>query len=699
MKQKLGFRTRARLINQLGEQLIKNESIALLELIKNSYDADATECKVIMEQPEDVNNGTIIIQDNGSGMNYNVLSTVWLEIGTSFKGDNDQRISPKFGRPYLGEKGIGRLGVHRLGREIEIVSCIGDNIENILQINWDHIDDAIYIEDLPIIIKKQNATTFINTSGTKIIIKKLRTSWTKKLARDCARAILSLNPPFVDEGSFKADIEILNSQWLVGLTKFEDIEKYKLFYFNVLMNANQITEFEYKFIPWDTMPKLSLRIVTIEDIKNLTRMVYKDKEEKKDKDIDLSKFEIGVIRFEGIIFDRDSNTLNLGIDLDKKTIKEYLDAYGGIRVFRDKMRIMDYGEPGNDWLDLDGRRVNIPTKSISNNIILGAIYLERESSGDLIEKANREGFVENKAYWEMWKAIRFSLDRIESLRKTDKDLLRKYYGPQLASEPVITSLQEVKSVVDKHVKDESVKKDINRYLDRISKDYEEITNNLIKSAGAGLNLIIVIHQMEKIIKNINAALVKKADVDSIKDQVKTLSSLVEGYSILVKKSDIKKRNLKGIIENSIFNIEFRLEAHGIKLDAVFRDKTSALDAICSESHVVNALMNLFDNSIWWLGYSKIKNPTIFLDLSTDFPGYLSIVIADNGPGFSLPTDEIIKPFVSDKPGGMGIGLHLTQQIMESLKGKLLFPESEYFTIPKKYKKGAKIALAFKRREN
>ena len=94
---------------------------------------------------------------------------------------------------------------------------------------------------------------------------------------------------------------------------------------------------------------------------------------------------------------------------------------------------------------------------------------------------------------------------------------------------------------------------------------------------------------------------------------------------------------------------------------------------------------------------EFKILKFFLDISDELPGYVSIIVADNGPNFSKPTSEIIKPFVSDKTDGMGIGLHLTHQIMESLGGQLLFPEMDMFTIPSEYKNGAKVALAFKKK--
>ena len=686
------FRTRARLLNQLGEQLIKNESIALLELIKNAYDADASECIVKMRNPETSANGEITILDDGSGMDYDVLSTVWLEVGTSYKDDlknSGHDRSPKFGRISLGEKGIGRLGVHRLGREIEIVSRKSGEKECRLHINWDNISKTRYIEDLPVTIEEREPLVFKKGHGTLITISRLRTSWTRRMARDCARSITSLNSPFEEPGSFRTTISIENSDWLEGILEFSEIEQYKLFSFDITMEGNQITHFHYKFSPWPTMKKLTARNVSLKDIQSLSRIVNQNGVE-----INLSKYEIGPVKFKGIIFDRDTRTLDLGVS-DKQGLKEYLNENGGIRVFRDNMRVLDYGEPLNDWLDLDARRVNVPARRFSNNIVIAAVYLDRNESKDLTEKANREGFVDNEAFQAMKDSLTFAIERIESLRKTDKDLLRKHYGPKKIDEPVITSISDVKDIVDRNISSDSARRDIHRYLDRINNDYENITNSLIKSAGAGLNLIIVIHQMQKIIREIIAALKKRIPLEKIEEQVKSLSSLVEGYSVLVKKSDIKARNIKNLIEQAVFNVSFRFEAHGIEVVPEFRNRIKHLFAICSESHVMNALMNLFDNSIWWLDYARTKNPSIYIDIRDDIDGFVSIVVADNGPGFTMPTEEIVKPFVSDKPGGMGIGLHLTQQIMESLKGKLVFPDADDFDIPKEFARGAKIALAFR----
>ena len=107
-------------------------------------------------------------------------------------------------------------------------------------------------------------------------------------------------------------------------------------------------------------------------------------------------------------------------------------------------------------------------------------------------------------------------------------------------------------------------------------------------------------------------------------------------------------------------------------------------------------MNIFDNSIYWLEYTDIKNKKIFITISESMPEHITLIIADNGPGFTLPVEHITEPFVSAKPYGMGLGLHIADEVMKVHEGKLLFPEPDEFNIPKEFRNGAIIALIFKR---
>ena len=707
MQEKFEFKILARAINQLGEQLIKSESIALLELLKNAYDADATTCRIALENPELPDRGEIRIIDNGTGMDFHTLTNAFLEIGTDFKEklkqDDKTKRTPKFGRLRLGEKGIGRLGIHKLGRQIQIISrCAGFKTESVLEIDWDMIERSRYVENIPVFAEERKPEQFKGSeTGTLIIITKLRNEWSRRTLRDCKRMILSLNSPFESDDSFRANFSVTpptdeqGKHWFEDLLEFGDIEQYKLFSFDITLEGTEITKFYYEFCPWKTMKGVEGRVKSKLD-ENLTT-ITKVKDKTKHQDINLSKHQIGTVRFCGSIFDRESKILDLGVS-DKMGLKQYLNENGGIRVFRNNVRVLNYGEPGDDWLKLDSRRVNTPGVKVSNNLLLASVFLNSEQSTDLIEKANREGFLENEAYNDFVSAILFALERVEQCRTADKKKLRERYSPKRMDEPVINSIAKLRNIVEKHVKEPNTKKAITRYVTRIQDDYEKITDTLIRSAGAGLNLMVVIHQIEKIVKNITARLKQSGGDDFVLKQVNELASLVEGYSILVKQSDKKLQDISTDVKQGISNVRFRFKAHKIELIAGKGLEGRHL-ATYSSNHILNALMNLFDNSIWWLCNQRNKEKTkkIFVDVF-DNDGYVNIAVADNGPGFNeMSYEEAVKPFTTLKPGGMGIGLHLTDRIMESMGGRLCFSSDIHdIDIPKEYTKGAIVVLTLKK---
>lgn len=145
MDKTLKIRPYARLLTMLGEQLIKNEQIALAELIKNSYDADADWVKVSFvnfgydEKKKEIfktSNSKIIVEDNGSGMNLKVIEDSWMNPATPNKKtrENEEiKTSPKKHRIIQGEKGIGRFAILKLGRDIKITTRPeGENSEFII---------------------------------------------------------------------------------------------------------------------------------------------------------------------------------------------------------------------------------------------------------------------------------------------------------------------------------------------------------------------------------------------------------------------------------------------------------------------------------------------------------------------------------------------------------------------------------------
>lgn len=709
------FKPRARLLLQLGDQLIRNESIALVELVKNSYDADASFVIIYMENVDDINDGVIVIEDDGYGMNADIVENVWLEPGSDFKAKKieNNEVSPKFKRLPIGEKGIGRFGVHKLGNVIEMTTKSKNSKEVFVKIDWTNFDKIKYLDDVPItIVERENPVLFIDgKTGTNIQISILRKKWERGIAREVKRSITALASPFDNNNLFKPSFEVLDKpKWFDGLLKWEDIKDYSLFKFKITMKGHKITEFKYDFTPWTTMTKLRPKIITENDsmIEQFSTLKYpREYADLEGKLLSLSDYNIGKIVFEGYIFDQDPFVFKLGLS-DKKGFKDYLKLNGGVKVFRGdeetgKLRVYDYGEPENDWLGLDHRRFQQPAKRISNNNILASVSIIRKDSSDLIEKTNREGFIENDAYNAFRASILKVIDLVETLRYPDKKKLKETYGPTPKSSPVMTTLGEAKTFVEKNIKNIDYKKQILKYLNKIESDYTLLNENLLKAAGAGLSMSIVVHEVEKIIYEVNKVLKKEKASDRVIKLVEHLSSLIDGYADIIRKSSNKNENVIKIIKQALFNTEYRLDSHNIEVIKSYQNFKGTTSVKIAKNLLIGSIMNIIDNSIYWLDQKSFKalenkesfQKKIIIDIEEE-ENFINIIIADNGTGFLIPTDDITEPFVTAKPGGMGLGLNIANEIMEAQKGRLIFPDIGDFDLPEEFNNGATIVFALRK---
>lgn len=698
------FSITPRIIAHFGEDLIKNESIALLELVKNSYDACARNCDIDF-QMRDGQLESLTIIDDGFGMSLETIQKVWLVIGTDFK---KKRVAPNCcGRIPLGEKGVGRLGVHKLGNHISLISKTHNEKEVQLCINWKLLDQAKEINDFLIDISENDTPLYFSqgNTGTRIVIKDLKSDWDRRKLREVYRDLTSLNSPFSEmNDSFNVNIRS-NSDFFKGLPSFEDIKDSGLYFGHCVMKGGQIDNFEYEFRPWPTLNKIGQgRKVQKKDLiqedlrlKGIKEDVdLKGRKKRVEYPIDLRDEQIGDIVFDIIIYETDPMILSFA-NTEKASLKSYLKENGGVRVYRDNIRVYNYGESDNDWLGIDLRRVQRVGGNVSNNIILGSVKIDRTQSKGLKEKTNREGFIENDAYKVFVDSVNYVLSLFVRERNIDKETLATLYKKNRVVEPILADLSEVIEIVDKKVPEENGKDEILKYLYRINTQYKEVKEILIKSANAGLNLSVVIHEIDKLVAALRdyAERGEKELTISISER---LEKIIQGYSLMIRKSATGISRLSSIVSTAIENYSFRFSDH--KIDVITNPAKSDLEAYLSESESIAVLINLLDNAIYWLCYARTENRKISLFITDQIAGYNSIIISDNGPGFNIPTDIAIKPFITGKPLniGMGLGLHIANEMMKAMKGQLLFLGKDDVILPRTVQEcnvnSAIIALCF-----
>lgn len=260
---------------------------------------------------------------------------------------------------------------------------------------------------------------------------------------------------------------------------------------------------------------------------------------------------------------------------------------------------------------------------------------------------------------------------------------------------MLQTIGDLKKFVDDKIKETPIRNHINKYLLKIEEDYKLVCDNLLKAAGAGLNMSVIVHEVEKIIAEVSLVLKsEKASLRAI-NLVEHLSSLIDGYADIIRKSDQKTENIVHVIDNALFNTEYRLKAHGVEVECQYKEFSGTKKIKVSRSLLVGAIMNIVDNAIYWLEQSKFEHKKFYVGVVED-DKFLNIIFADNGIGFLLPTDTVVEPFVSAKPDGIGLGLHIANEILIAQKGMLKFPEFDDISIPIDYKNGAIIAFCLKK---
>jgi signal transduction histidine kinase len=697
------FRPRARLLRLLGDELIGSPRLAVFELVKNAYDADANEVIVTLDLRRAAE-PSIVVWDDGEGMTLDTLRDIWLVPGHDHREKQRQAEtrSRRHRRLPLGEKGLGRFAVHKLGNRITLTTRAKGAQECVVEIDWNELISKPYLDAAPVTIAVRTPKVFTGTkTGTRIEIRELRQrDWRRGEVRRLHRQITSICSPFEEPGGFQARLEVPGrKEWVEDIPDVKEILNRAIWHFTFKLQGDAF-DWEYLFrkVPGLALDRRKVK-KTGDRLKLPPPSGGDDRSEKKVTADASTTRGIGPVSGEFYIFDRDREVLRRLSDVQLLT--EYLDENGGIRVYRDGMRVYNYGEPGDDWLGLDLRRVNAPTRGISRNIIIGAVHLSLAGSRELIEKTNREGFVENDACERLRRIVIGALATLESERHIDKDRIRVLTskGEDPALDRITRPVEELRQALDR----KGIRDTYEPYIAKIERDYREMQETLLSAGMSGLNLAVVFHEVERGVRALHQVIVEGSDPAAAARNARDLMHLLDGFSTLLRRDSRSRHSARKLIEAARkFNV-LRLRHHRVRLSCPLLETTeTGFESKFAFGLVLGALNNLIDNALYWMRVrwpdvpeQAEKSPRrLYLGVSHDFEQGPAIVVADTGPGFQGDDPErLVRPFFTRKPSGMGLGLYYANLAMELNGGVLAFPQPDEVELPKGFD-GAVLALIF-----
>ena len=725
MAENLHIRPYARLLTMLGEQLIKNERIALIELIKNSYDADSTWVKITFKGFDDafaVNpSSSIIIEDCGHGMTENIIRSHWLNPATpekKLRKEIDDVTSR--GRVIQGEKGIGRFAILKLGRKITVVTRAQDeNTEHTIIYDFSKYDDdflsldgekkELFLDDLNVGYSKgkPSVMTEVDISlgtrilkrpghGTKIEISNLKGTWSNKKIKDIYNDISKLSSIFVQNIS-KNTVNDKDS-FDVYIYKDNDVQNYNDDYkekLQILMNQRAVIKIEdgifdsvkneFIFSENGVDKKINIRDPHLTGIR-----IFKDRFGDGGKVLDNRKIDCGTFKFGFFVFDFSAQAaMKFKLDReDKDILKEHR-----IYLYRDQVRVYPYGESDDDWLRIDAYRGTISAGAfLSNDQVVGYVNITSKDNPKLKDKTNREGLIEEGDATEDFIVLLqtfLAWVRQKPYAQYRSSLEKKAMGKVFREDQVNHDFAELKETIGDNKKaQEAVAKAEKNY--KTERQYlvhrAETTEEL---AGVGLSVETASHDimaiMGKVFANLDGIIkdlmiadsINKnqllIDLQSIRGGMGFIEAQLKDIQLIFKSSKQKRKQIR--VKEIIEKVERIYKRITIKDKIKINIETvgSPLIAKTTDAVLLQLFLNLIDNSVYWLKQVSRKDKMINIILDG---GKGIMIFSDNGPGIDeSDIPYIFEPFYTGKgEEGRGLGLYIAKQLLERQDYSIYYSE-------------------------
>jgi signal transduction histidine kinase len=687
----LFFGIDARHIRQLGQELVGDRTTALTELVKNAYDADATLVSLRFQRAGR-KGGALEVADDGNGMNLADIERGWMRISTNAKNVADR--SPRYGRVRAGRKGIGRFATETLGRKLILRTTVeGESTSLNIEFDWeDDYPSGIDLVDVPNVFWEEEATK--EEHGTTLRIEGLYDAWDEPPRRRVRKAIRLLQPPFpsvpvaaskggrkrrlVDPG-FRVAVEVNGRPDPMVLLGYDDFLQAGTARVSANINRRGLLAAQVN------SPHFNLD----------EELTFKDRFPK-----------AAGLSLEAAYFVFRSDALGgVGVRVAQKMANEF----AGIRLYRDDLRVMPYGERENDWLGLDqaqGKRSTLVP--IANLNWFGQISISRHTNQQLLDTASREGLVENEAFAQLVEAARQTLiwAASEVGRARNKKVTTSKGSGTQTRRSLVNSAQ--KTLV-RSVKEDLPKNVSAQVLPLIEVAFEDSSDRARESdaaerseleamvdevellrvlASLGTSMAVFSHEVRSALTRSSAALGALATGKGAKgsaeklelandavEELQDLAGYIDAYVSSTQRRERKPQAMESVIDEFTERISKNLARH-VKFKTSVKP-LSLRTVPMARSELQAMLFNLLTNSIKAMDGDGQEGKEISISAQAH-NGEVRLRFQDTGAGIDPKiSDRIFEPFVTDTRRslselgtGTGLGLKIVKDIVEDHGGKI-----------------------------
>jgi signal transduction histidine kinase len=567
MKNALKFRVSSALKDIIGKDLITDDFIAVFELVKNSFDAYASQVDIYFEnlnQP----NSKITIKDNGKGMNKADLENKWLFVAYSAKTEGTEDIGYDYRndinskRPYAGAKGIGRFSCDKLGKYLYMETTkdeVNANTE-VLITNWENFETDIKAEfiDIAILHETLKNSTYDVKHGTVLVISELRDNWDRNKLLRLKDSLAKLINPNISAGSegFRINIHALEE-------KEKDVEIISK-NGNDPFNQRQVVNGEVKNFIFDELGLKTTKIVASisDNRKHISTalfdggtLIYKIKEDNLLSNINDVKITLYYLNR--------SAKVTFAKRMGLATVR-----FGHIFLYKNGFRIFPFGEPQEDPLKINVRKSRKNNSRLGTGELIGQIEIFGENPGFKETSSRGDGLIKNDSYFELEKFLLLVLERLE-----------KY---------VIEVQRWGLSIEDSEVNQDM--------RERMAELISEITgSNAITAFEIPKNFIELIthahtERPESVINNLNRIAFRTNDTELI-NIAKNVSIVLEQIQIARKESDEEAQRERINLQKATSELAEK-ETENIFLKAI---KSQDLNEVVSFMHSIGISASTIEN--------------------------------------------------------------------------------------------------------